>query len=278
MKKRFAYLFCALSLPVLLTSPVLAAPVQQMPISSHPGFHFNHRHYNALSGTTSLTSENWSGYAATDSNGSYKTVSSSWTQSALNCAATPKNAYSSYWVGLDGFNSSTVEQIGTEADCVNHNPVYASWYEMYPSNPYEVSLPLAVHPGDHLTASVNYQPSVTTTTIVRRQIRTTTTPASYVLSLSDSTTGRAYSVTLTPRQSYARSSAEVITEAPYSNGILPLADYGTVNYASSFVNGLPLGGLPNLQDIVMQNPSGMVSTPSVFDPTNENFGVTWSAS
>jgi hypothetical protein len=74
-----------------------------------------------------------------------------------------------------------------------------------------------------------------------------------------------------------RSSAEVIAEAPYSNGILPLADFGTVNYNSSEVNAAALGNATGLQAITMDDPSGMIATPSTLDSTKENFSISWSA-
>jgi len=279
MKKIVLFLL-SISFPAFLCAPALAATSTNTntPLSGYPGFMLGHGYHHSVSGTAALTSENWSGYAATGNSGAFTSVTSTWVQPAVNCAALPKNAYSAYWVGLDGYSDSTVEQIGTEADCVRNQPVYDAWYEMYPSNPYEVSANISVVPNNSYTASVVYTPGTTTTTRKRNRTVVTTTPASYSLSLANNTTGRTYSVTLSPRQTYARSSAEVITEAPYSGGILPLADYGTVNYTHATVNGSPLGAAPGLEDIIMQNPAGMTSTPSSFDVTDENFAVTWSAS
>src|SRR4051812_14460159 len=75
------------------------------------------------------TSSNWAGYAVTG--GRYTSVSAAWTQPSVNCSVTP-SGWSSFWVGLDGDTSNTVERAGTEADCSNGHPVYSSWYEMYP--------------------------------------------------------------------------------------------------------------------------------------------------
>jgi len=54
-------------------------------------------------------STNWSGYAATT--GTYTSVSASWTEPTGTCSGSAK--YSSFWVGLDGYNSSSVEQTGS---------------------------------------------------------------------------------------------------------------------------------------------------------------------
>ena len=59
--------------------------------------------------------------------------------------------------------------------------------------------------------------------------------------LTDSTQGWTHS-TVQNETGLARSSAEVITEAPSSSsGVLPLADFGTVSYSTSSANGTSLG-------------------------------------
>src|SRR5437763_10601160 len=78
------------------------------------------------------TSTNWSGYAVTGA-GPYTSVSSSWTQPAVNCSKTPAG-YSSFWVGLVGDTTNTVEQTGTEADCSSGSPAYYAGYETYPTS------------------------------------------------------------------------------------------------------------------------------------------------
>ena len=73
-------------------------------------------------------STNWSGYAATA--GTYTSVSASWTQPTGTCSR--GDQYAAFWVGLDGYSSSTVEQTGSEVDCVGRTAEYYAWYEMYP--------------------------------------------------------------------------------------------------------------------------------------------------
>src|SRR5919109_285001 len=84
-------------------------------------------------------STNWSGYAATT--GTYTSVSASWTEPTVTCSS--GDQYSSFWVGLDGDGSNTVEQTGSEADCQGSTPQYYSWYEMYPSAPVNFSNPVS---------------------------------------------------------------------------------------------------------------------------------------
>src|SRR5436190_1824338 len=95
----------------------------------------------------SSKSSNWSGYAVTAASGSVSSVSGSWVVPAVSGACT---SYSSFWVGIDGYNSSTVEQIGTSSDISNGVPTYYAWYEMYPK--YPVNLSMSIEPGDTITA------------------------------------------------------------------------------------------------------------------------------
>lgn len=200
------------------------------------------------------TSSNWSGYAAY--NGSFNNVSASWTQPTLNCSS--GNGYSSYWVGLDGYNTSTVEQLGTEGDCSGGSASFYAWFEMYPHPGYYINS-ITVHSGDSFSASVVYQGR-----------------GGFTLSLKNNTTGQSFS-TKQKLNSAQRASAEAIVEAPWSGGVLPLANFGTANFTSSLANGLPLGSYTSLDPITMLNPYGMKSTPSPFDTsTLKNFSLTWS--
>ena len=83
--------------------------------------------------TTVLQSQstNWSGYAVTG--GTFTDVKGSWVVPTVTSSGT--NSYSSTWVGIDGFSSSTVEQTGTDSDFVNGHAQYYAWYEMYPHHP-----------------------------------------------------------------------------------------------------------------------------------------------
>jgi hypothetical protein len=196
------------------------------------------------------TSTNWAGYAVTG--GTYKTVTSSWVQPAVTCSGT---AYSSFWVGIDGDTSGTVEQTGTESDCNGSTPVYSSWYEMYPKFP--VNYPDPVSPGDHFTATV-----------------ATDGKGSFTLTLSNTTRGWTESVA--KRLKSARlASAEVIAEAPSSSGgVLPLANFGTASFSGSQVNGSALTSTtPGIDPITMQSGSTVKAQPSSI--SNGAFSVTW---
>ena len=71
-------------------------------------------------------------------------MAASWSQPAVTCTAT--DTFSSFWVGLDGDGTNSVEQTGTEADCNGGNAVYQGWFEMFPAAPVFYNNP--VQPGD----------------------------------------------------------------------------------------------------------------------------------
>ena len=208
------------------------------------------------------TSSNWSGYAAHGAPGQFTSVSASWIQPPVGPCSS-QSTYSSYWVGLDGYSDSTVEQLGTEGDCVNGAPRYYAWFEMYPRSGHLIGT-VPVNPGDILQASVQRLGS------------------SFTLSLKDDTAKTSYTTTQKLNQAQG-SSAEVIVEAPSSGGILPLANFGTTTFTGATATwtpgspGSPLGSFSPLDPITMLNPYGMKSYPSLFDASKTSFSVTWSA-
>ncbi|HEX6451981.1 MAG TPA: G1 family glutamic endopeptidase [Trebonia sp.] len=199
------------------------------------------------------TSTNWSGYAATG--GTYSSVSATWVQPAVKCSS--GNQYSSFWVGLDGYNSNSVEQTGTDSDCSGSTPQYYGWYEMYPHPSY--SFGSSVSPGDTISASVTFSGT-----------------NSYKLTLADETKGWSTSTTKKLNNA-ARSSAEVIIEAPYSGGILPLADFGTVNFSNSLVDGSAIGNYSPVSIDMVNNSGADKDTVSSLSG-GENFSGTWVSS
>ncbi len=170
---------------------------------------------NGLRHATAVQSSNWAGYA--DTNDTFNAVSSSWTEPTVNCANSSgglngllglsslstllggPGAASAFWVGLDGYNSTSVEQLGTDSDCQSGSPSYYAWYEMYPNPSVQLPNQYPVRPGDTMTALVSANPAGT----------------SFTLMIKDSTAGWSFSTTQTG-SGFARSSAEVIAEAPSS--------------------------------------------------------------
>jgi hypothetical protein len=161
-------------------------------------------------------SSNWSGYAAATNlrapaSGAVTQVRGSWTVPTV---AGSTNAYSSVWVGIDGYKSSTVEQIGTEQDTSWWGATsYYAWWEMYPFPTVRITT-VPISPGDSISASVTYS------------------WGTFTLQLKDNTTGRSFS---TYQWGVAqRSSAEWIVEAPsWIFGVLPLANFGTARFSGA---------------------------------------------
>jgi hypothetical protein len=178
-------------------------------------------------------STNWSGYAVTGS--SFTSAKGSWTIPTVTCSKTP-NTYSSFWVGIDGWTSTTVEQTGTDSDCDGSSPSYYAWYEFYPAGSVLISS-VPVSPGNHMSASVTYSGTEFTVTI------------------TNESTGKSFSKA--GRVSGAkRSSAEWIAEAPCctnSGGILPLADFGTVDFGQDYT------GVSGTNDATDSSVSGQIS-------------------
>jgi hypothetical protein len=160
------------------------------------------------------TSTNWSGYTAANNlnhptKNSVSAVSGSWIVPTIKSSG--GNTYSSLWVGIDGYNSPTVEQIGTEHDFINGAQQNYAWFEMYPGGSFLINgFPL--NPGDVISASVIYIGNYT-----------------FVMKLMNDTQNVSYTIPTqyTISKTALRESAEWIVEAPYLNSILPLSNFAT---------------------------------------------------
>ena len=216
--------------------------------------------------TTTTSSTNWAGYAAetclsSPAKGAVTFVQGTWTQPSVTCGST--NTYSAFWVGIDGYSDGTVEQTGTEADCSGGVATYSAWYEMYPKAP--VTLQITISPGDSITASVAYA------------------SGSFTLTLKDTTTGQQFTTTILDRHA-DRTSAEWIAEAPYSGGVLPLADFGVVDFTGCTatlegVNGpISDSSWQNAQINMVDSSGNLKASTSSLASGGESFSVTWEAS
>jgi Peptidase A4 family len=224
--------------------PMMPGPAGVRPVSGSAGL--------GPDNAADAMSANWAGYAAAQSQGSFTSVAASWTQPAVTC--TEAESFSAFWVGLDGDGTATVEQTGTEADCVDGTPSYQGWYELFPNAPVFFSNP--VQPADELSASVVSDGN-----------------GIFTLKLTDATQGWTQSSQQSD-QDAALGSAEIIAEAP-SDGqqVLPLADFGTVNFTNATINNQALGSIGNLTAITMADSGTTLATPSALTGTNA-FGVT----
>jgi hypothetical protein len=231
--------------------------------ASHPARPTIHLIRPAMHGTAPMAvrgrsvnavgSQNWSGFAAHGK--TYKKISASWVEPTGHC--TSSGTFSSFWVGLDGYSSKTVEQTGSEVDCSGGHARYFGWYEMYPAFPVNFSNP--VHPGDHFTGSVTFTGS-----------------GHYTLVLTDTTQGWSHTVHKT-RNTAKNSSAEVIAEAPCctaGGAPLPLTNFGTARFSNAAVDGAAMGNASPTK-IIMVNLSGRPKDSVSALSGGTAFSVTW---
>lgn len=220
-----------------------------------------------IGASSSVESYNWAGYAANTSSRQVTAVSGSWTEPAVKC--TSKLALAAFWVGIDGYSSSTVEQTGTLAQCSGGVASYYAWWEMYPTNSVQPISTITVHAGDRFGANVTYS----------------TSTHKFTLYIIDTTTGASFTKTK-KLSSAVRSSAECIAEAPSGDsstvsGIYPLANFKTVTFSvcDAVLGGTfsGIGGFSSVTSITMVSyPSAtrtLASTSSLTDETA--FTVTW---
>jgi len=223
-------------------------------------------------GRSTSTSLDWAGFASTGP--AVTSVTGSWVQPSVTCPV-KKLQQSAFWVGIDGFSSSdpTVQQIGTDADCVKKakkvpgGPVHYAWFEMYPAALVVLSpSTYPVNPGDTLSASV------------------TAAGASYVLTLTDVGHWTFTTTQLAATPLPLNSSAEWIAEAPTACAggtckAVQLANFGSVAFSGATVNGLPVNGtgLTSHQITMSKNKKGTIvkASPTALDGTGHAFGVTW---
>jgi len=220
-------------------------------------------------------SQNWAGWASyaglagLAQNGAVSYVKGEWVVPAVACGSA--DADSSVWVGIDGLYNQAVEQVGTEQSCTGGVASYAAWWETYPAP--KTGTTLAVRPGDTIRGEVTYAGS-----------------GKFTLAVTNLTTGASFKTTQSA--SGPRQSAEWVVEAPYNNGILPLANFGTVSFdnAVATINGQTkpvassgLLSVLNTQGATMaslQNLSLVKATatnPSL-NAGGDNFKVTWNHS
>lgn len=198
------FIFSALSTLEASQSNVSLQSMPMVPVSGHSNF--------LGSDYTKTLSLNWAGYAVSGV-GVIKEAQGSWVQTEATCNETADgDQYTAYWVGIDGFASSTVEQIGTLAECTkgSSTPKYFAWYEFYPAQDIIIIPSFKIHVGDVFSATI----------LAARNA------SSFTVMLNDTTTGQTYTTKNPSGFSGERSSAECITEEPRGpNGFLLLAQY-----------------------------------------------------
>jgi len=265
--KRLGILGAIAALPVLAqvtSGPASLETIHQIAPRYHAPIQGKVEHGD---GTT--TSGNWSGYAVTGS--SFTAAEGSWIVPTVTCNS--ETQYAVFWVGIDGYSSSTVEQIGTEAICSGGKPQYTAWYEYCCREPIITITSMTVEPGDTMTGLISYNSST----------------EEFTVKITDKRTGQSFSKSA-KIPGAARSSAEWIAEAPSSgSSILPLADFGTVLfgkdntsiadtcYAKDSSTSGPISSFSTIEGITMEKNSVMEAIPSALSSDGTSFSVKWAA-
>ncbi|WP_043726031.1 G1 family glutamic endopeptidase, partial [Kutzneria sp. 744] len=187
--------------------------------------------------TNNLLSNNWSGYQVTQ-RANY--AQGGWTVPTVTAPVpgySTRGYYSSTWAGIGGgFNSGTgaLIQAGTTQDvAANGATTYYAWYEIVggvgDTGSERRINNLPVHPGDFVGGVGLY-----------------TAAGGAQAGVCNFTINTCVSVPLT--SSPPGTTAEWIVEAPYSGGILPIADFHSVTFSNScwaltFVQGGPCSSI-----------------------------------
>jgi hypothetical protein len=194
---------------------------------------------------TTAESYNRSGYGVLGPSGSVTDVKASWVEPFVGstCSSVP-DGYAAFWTGIDGWTSNTVEQIGTDSDCVNlegtqtGTPTYYAWFEFYPQDSYLVGdysengicESDCVSPGDRISAEVRFGGWG----IGRSRQRG---GQQFILTITDQTRGWSFA-TSSSMPGALRTSAEWITEkpngCPTAGGFCELSDFGIVGFGREF--------------------------------------------
>jgi peptidase A4-like protein len=204
-------------------------------------------------------STNWSGYVA--DNRTFNSASGTWQMPEANCSAVKgqKETVATFFIGLDGFNSGTVEQTGVDAICIGKTEFYEPWYEFYPEAAVFSNNP--VSPRDNLTADVSVSSdgsTVTTTLSDPDQGWTLTSP-------EHSTAG------------LALNSADWIVESPAH----ALTNYGSVTYGSASATnssghtGTISDDAWNHDELIMVKGRRIISQPGNLFARGASFSVDW---
>jgi peptidase A4-like protein len=176
---------------------------------------------------TTATSSNWAGYVdVANAAGTITEISAEWAVPTVTCSEASGVAYAVQWIGIDGYGTASVEQVGSLEFCSGPGatPAYDTWWEFFPAN--SIQLYAATSPGAFISADIVYNPAEEVNGI----------SGVYTMNLFDVDNSVAFSVIgggwdlgYTP----ADGTAECISEAPSSGvTIFKLAHYGQVTFGA----------------------------------------------
>jgi Peptidase A4 family len=214
-------------------------------------------------GATSVDSANWAGYAVcSPASGTvsdcppdfcYTGASGSdLVPAVVRC----EDCIEVFWLGLDGFSSGTIEQLGVLVEQSGGSTSYYTWWDMYPAAPHIVGT--TVRAGDSISASVQRDGT------------------GYTLSLTDATNPANSFTTTQSCPSCVNSSAEWITEAQPGT---PLGDFGTwrVTGATAAAGSGPAGitAFPYAKVTMVDQSGATMVQPGPLGSDGTSFTSTW---
>ncbi len=265
----FSIAICAFALAIAGSSTSAIAGPAKTASKHAPIQLLRDRDGNAVADVTgALESPNWAGYvlAKFRTHAKYKAITATWT--VPDVVFQGVDAASAEWVGIGGFCKNakcnkqkdidkTLIQLGTAQEAFGTSDLqYFAWYEMLPQAP--VTTPLAVSPGDVITASLTCEGKCKGN-------------ASWTLSFINETTTDTFSITV--KYKSPNLSAEWIEEAPVSgDNVVPLADFDTATFSNGTVNG-NTADLSKADSVVMINPNGQTANVSAPNPSLDGFSA-----
>jgi len=222
----------------------------------------------------SFSTTNWDGYALTNNSDtnttSFNSVSATWVQPAVTCNA--GSSVGSTWVGLDGWLSGSVEQGGSDAECLGTmTPTYFLWWEMFPFN--AVQDVVQINAGDTIHGSVTFD----------------TTNKVFDIVITDETLHKGLSESIACQADMdgcLRSSAEAISEdtggGTNVDGLFLLPKYNTLTFTNASVTDVNgnVGTLANsawTANSVTEISSDDVTKQTVgaLSPDGSSFSTAW---
>jgi hypothetical protein len=188
----------------------VSVPASGLALLSHA---LRQHHVPGGKASGAMKSTNWAGYAVTGS--TYTSVAANWIEPSVTCTS---NGIVGFWVGLDGWGSTSVEQDGTGVDCEKGTPQQFAWWETYPANSVQVyNAPVSA--GDQMSSSIVSQGH-----------------GKYVMVLTDWTARWTIKNPATLPEGRS-ASAEIVAEAVTAgDDITTLPDFGAIGFTGSTIN------------------------------------------
>jgi len=213
----------------------------------------------------SVTSPNWSGYAVTGEVDSVTAAYGSWLVPTATCGGRQRNSGASFWVGIDGYTSATVEQTGTDSDCSQGTPRYYAWYEFFPEPGVTIKT-ISVEAGDVMSASVIYNGTEFTATITDARTRETFTTSKAVPSAKRDSA-----------EWIAEDNASIFTD--FSTAFFGQDETGVAATCDATVGSktAAIGGFPSYHAITMvgSTEGSLLAVPSALSTDGASFSVQW---